>query len=107
MNPPCKECGQEWQPSHVIDGCPAPNAKPLDTIRQFPHCDPLVLHAPGDCEFCDRHPEWQQLRQMWKINFTGQYEPDRQPCPAEDKRDLVTIEQWGGNIPWRFSSRDD
>lgn len=40
-------------------------------IVQFPHCDSRVLHAPGECEFCDRHPDWQELRKSWGIAFTG------------------------------------
>lgn len=39
---------------------------------QFPHCDQRVLHAPGLCRYCDRHPEWQKLREKWGIAFTGQ-----------------------------------
>lgn len=43
----------------------------LSTIKQFPHCDSRVLHAPGKCEFCDKHPDWQDLRLAWGIAFTG------------------------------------
>jgi len=54
---------------------------------QFPHCDPRILHAPGECKFCDMHPEWQHLRQVWKIAFTG-FTPDagELPCPADNAR---------------------
>lgn len=41
-------------------------------ISQFPHCDPRVLHRPGDCTYCDRRPQWQELREAWGIAFTGQ-----------------------------------
>lgn len=41
------------------------------TISQFPHCDQRILHAKGECEFCDRHPDWQELRKAWGIAFTG------------------------------------
>ena len=37
----------------------------------FPHCDQRVLHAPGECQYCDMCPEWQQLRVAWGIAFTG------------------------------------
>lgn len=38
----------------------------------FPHCDSRILHAPeDDCEYCNRHPEWQRLREAWGIAFTG------------------------------------
>ncbi len=39
-------------------------------IAQF-HCDARVLHAPGECQYCDLHPEWQELRKAWGIAFTG------------------------------------
>lgn len=68
---------------------------------QFPHCDPRVLHAPGECEFCDKHDEWQALRMAWGIAFTG-WEPDPEkkelPCPANFARgDKCQI--WPGNKP--------
>ncbi|MEU7174649.1 MULTISPECIES: hypothetical protein [Micromonospora] len=37
----------------------------------MPHCDQAVLHAPGECTYCDAHPDWQELRQLWGIAFTG------------------------------------
>lgn len=40
-------------------------------LPTFPHCDQRVLHAPGECEFCDACPEWQALRKAWGIAFTG------------------------------------
>jgi len=43
----------------------------LRTAEAPPHCDSRVLHAPGECEFCDQRPEWQALRQAWGIAFTG------------------------------------
>lgn len=68
-------------------------------IEQFPHCDARVLHAPGECKYCDEHPEWQELRFTWGIAFTG-YTPDEGtkelPCPADYARgDGHT--KWGGN----------
>lgn len=48
---------------------------------QFPHCDARVLHAPGECEYCDRHADWQELRQAWGIAFTG-HSPN--PVSAND-----------------------
>ena len=75
----------------------APNPA-LDSIRQFPHCDARVLHAPGECEYCDAHPEWQALRFAWAIAFTG-YEPDgtELPDPATHARGLDSMNKWGGN----------
>ena len=66
---------------------------------QFPHCDSSVLHAPGECEYCDRHKDWQILRHMWGINFTGHKDPTKIPCPAERFRTTESIESWGGNVP--------
>lgn len=28
----------------------------------FPHCNSEVLHAPGDCYYCDKYPGMQKLR---------------------------------------------
>lgn len=69
------------------------------TVPQFPHCDSAVLHAPGECEYCDKHEEWQILRHMWGINYTGHNDPTKQQCPAEKHRSLANIEAWGGNVP--------
>jgi hypothetical protein len=72
---------------------------------QFPHCDPRILHAPTECEFCDMHPEWQQLRTLWRIAFTG-YEPEgtELPCPADYARgDKHT--RWHGNVAAPVSPR--
>lgn len=74
-------------------------------IQQFPHCDTRVLHAPGECEYCDRRPEWQELRNSWGIAFTG-HAPDgnwiRTPCPADAARPPDSDSdhrRWGGNRP--------
>lgn len=70
---------------------------------QFPHCDQRILHAPGECEFCDGHPDWQELRQTWGIAFSGhQPTEDQVYCPAD--RAVITGQRgdynaWGGNIP--------
>lgn len=75
--------------------------KQLDVVRilkQFPHCDVRILHAPSECKYCDAHPDWQALRQAWGIAFTG-YEPDEKelPCPAEHARPRDVVNRWGGN----------
>lgn len=63
-----------------------------------PHCDSLVLHAPGKCSFCDAYPDIQANRVRLRIRFTGDSEPaDWARCPAESYRDSSTIEQWPGN----------
>lgn len=65
---------------------------------QFPHCDPRILHAPNECEFCDMHPDWQELRIIWSIAFTG-YEPEEKelPCPADYARG-DNHKLWHGNV---------
>lgn len=70
---------------------------------QFPHCDPRILHAPEECEFCDMHPEWQMLRQYWGIAFTG-YTPEEKelPCPADFARG-DNHKLWYGNTATRSS----
>lgn len=69
----------------------------LAMLPQFPHCDQRILHAPGECQYCDKHPMWQQLRISWGIAFTN-YEPenDELPCPANYARG-ETCNIWGGN----------
>jgi hypothetical protein len=72
---------------------PTPDLRP-------PHCDALVLHAPGDCRFCDRHPDWQAYRTAVGIAFTGQEPVDGQiQCPAETSRPAEVIHAWPGNRP--------
>lgn len=69
-------------------------------IEQFPHCDQRVLHAPGECRYCDIHPNWQALRLAWGIAFTG-WEPEEHelPCPATLRRSVEVINRWSGNTP--------
>lgn len=67
-------------------------------IKQFPHCDPRILHAPGVCKYCDDHPEWQELRETWGICFTGEFAEGFTPCPADVDRGEKHA-QWGGNRP--------
>jgi hypothetical protein len=76
----------------------------MEHIKQFPHCDSRILHKPGECAYCDKHPDWQELRRAWGINFTGgRTKKDGDsiwlPCPAEVNRPLDTINKWGGNVP--------
>lgn len=75
-------------------------------IDQFPHCDARILHAPGECQYCDRHPEWQELREFWMVAFTG-HEPEtyeyggtQVPCPADfnrPKNSESDHQKWLGN----------
>lgn len=67
-------------------------------IAKFPHCDRRILHAPGECEFCDKHALWQALRIAWGIAFTG-WSPDigELPCPANNARGDMVDQRWAGN----------
>lgn len=64
-----------------------------------PHCDQRVLHPPGECIYCDRYPEWQLAREMWRVNYTGYHEQDKSPCPSEDQgRSINSVNRWFGNV---------
>lgn len=65
-------------------------------IHQFPHCDPKVLHEPKACEVCDMYPDWQALRLVWGICFSGKLELNKMPDPATYARGLSWAE-WYGN----------
>jgi hypothetical protein len=72
--------------------------KTINTNVQSPHCDQRILHAPGECEYCDSHEEWQYLRQMWGIAFTGWEPEDKElPDPATHARGFANANAWGGN----------
>lgn len=38
----------------------------ISQVGQFPHCDQRVLHAPRECQYCDKHADWQALRAAWE-----------------------------------------
>lgn len=61
------------------------------------HCDQTILHAPGECQFCDHYPEAQALRQWWRINFTGHNDDDKAPCPSTYFRTDEARDAWPGN----------
>lgn len=69
-------------------------------LEPFPHCDAAILHKPGECDYCDRHPQWQQLREAWGIAFTG-HAPvgHQQPCPSDARRGRHGGHGWAGNRP--------
>jgi hypothetical protein len=67
-----------------------------------PHCDPSVLHAPGACEFCAEYPDWQHAREVQRINFTGEYDIDKAPCPSTYFRPVEVRDRWPGNRPEGF-----
>jgi hypothetical protein len=71
----------------------------MRAIKTYPHCDSNVLHKPGDCTYCDMHPEWQELRATWGINYTGEEDPAKSPCPSSRFRSVEIINEWSGNRP--------
>lgn len=76
-----------------------PDYSIIQRIPQFPHCDSRVLHAPGECQHCDKFSEWQALRMAWGIAFTGWEPEDKElPDPAAAARGLTNVNRWGGNI---------
>lgn len=68
-------------------------------MRQLPHCDAAILHAPGECEYCDHSPDWQEYRMMARINFTGHNDADKAPCPSVWFRAPEIRDLWYGNVP--------
>jgi hypothetical protein len=73
--------------------------KLLNKGRAFaPHCDQSILHAPGECEFCDKYPDWQEMRTTQRIAFTGEpTSDDKAPCPSTWFRSAVQRDLWPGN----------
>jgi hypothetical protein len=71
-----------------------------------PHCDDLVLHAPGECRYCDEFPERQAMRFRNGVNFTGKLEYGKRPCPSTERRPLEVIERWHGNVPVKTGGED-
>lgn len=74
------------------------------SISVFPHCDARILHAPGKCKYCDMHTDWQELRVVWGIAFTGEPTSDKQPI--SDPADLAVMfrqrgdyDIWDNNRP--------
>lgn len=97
-------------PDRVADHPPQPTPTMTESdafriLGQFPHCDHRVLHRPGSCEFCDLHPEWQAIRVAMAINFTGESDPKKDPCPSVKFRPVQVSHAWGGNRPDRTLTR--
>lgn len=69
-------------------------AETVTGLPQAPHCDQRVLHAPGECEFCDARPEWQALRQAWGIAFTGH-------VPRASLPECGASCSWGAGRRWK------
>jgi len=90
--------------THLPDSRLTEARRTLDDGRAFaPHCDQRILHAPGECWSCDLYPDWQKLRELWGIAFTG-HRPDirngQVECPADYNRppdSKSDHRQWGPN----------
>jgi len=77
----------------------------FDVPTKHIHCDEKVLHAPGDCHYCDLlGADIQQWRTDHKVNFTGEHDPDKYLCPSEYRRSSEVIHRWWGNRPWKNES---
>lgn len=73
-----------------------------------PHCDQWVTHAPNACSICDEYAkEEQQYRIDNNINFTGEHDPTKKPCPAEVLRNINTINKWHGNTPKQSGEKSE
>lgn len=70
----------------------------LAKLAYAPHCDQSILHAPGACEYCDHYPEWQEMRERQRINFTNENDPDKAPCPSTYFRSAEVRDRWPGNV---------
>ena len=67
-----------------------------------PHCDAAILHAPGECSYCDMYPEWQELRRLWGVAFTGHHPQGWEvACPSDQRRPGGVNQIWPGNKPTR------
>ena len=66
----------------------------------FPHCDQNCIHRPLSCEYCDQYAsDLQHNRELLNVNFTGENDPSKHPCPSDLRRGLGGAHGWGGNAP--------
>lgn len=75
-------------------------------MKTYPHCDARVLHAPGECFYCDHYAaEDQSERESIGIAFTG-HAPKRgqSPCPADAARG-EGHKGWSGNVAVKAGER--
>lgn len=80
---------------------------PQAPMPTFPHCDALILHSPGACEFCDMHPDRQMLRSAQGIAYSDTPEDEigprgLVPCPSTYHRSAELRDLWRGNVPSRL-----
>ena len=85
-----------------VEVADASASAPVATRAFAPHCDARILHAPGECRYCDAYPDWQEARATQRIAFSGHPTPEcGSPCPADAAvaaglRGDYT--RWGGNV---------
>lgn len=67
----------------------------------MPHCDSAILHAPGKCRYCDKYKDFQHVREVQRIAFTGSPEElgtdELAPCPSTWFRSPEKRDRWAGN----------
>lgn len=72
--------------------------RPSEIRAEHPHCDSDVLHAPGECVYCDHFADRQRAREEQGVNFTGHYDAGKVSCPSELRRPIEKINRWPGNV---------
>lgn len=73
-----------------------------EAMCRAPHCDAMILHAPGKCLVCDYYPNRQQDRVDSNTNFTGEEDPAKFPCPSTYLRSGEKRDRWPGNREWPY-----
>lgn len=68
-----------------------------DSVSRMPHCDARILHAPGKCHHCDLFADFQQYRLLSEINFTGENDLRKSPCPSLWTRTAAQRDAWPRN----------
>lgn len=101
---PWRPCCHTRQGTDHLAGCRLaprpvePTGRSDGPTAYAPHCDSSILHAPGECRFCDEFPAWQAYRAVARVNFTGHAEEGLAPCPSEHFRSPATRDRWHGNV---------
>lgn len=91
--------GQGIRTKRMVNAKGIPMIEPSTERAYAPHCDQSVLHQPGECEYCDHYSDWQEMRLIQRINYTGHFDRDKAPCPSHFFRDPEVVETWHGNLP--------
>ena len=80
----------------------------LENGGAFPHCDAMVLHKPGNCQYCDMYPMKQLDRMESNTNFSDENDSTKLPCPSTYARSAEVRDKWIGNTPkpWNDDGED-